>query len=119
MSGPAMTEERKLLQPEMEAGLEDRGLEAVRVLLVTSAPGAGAIVQGLEARGGNNKWISRADAEFWVRRKDGERASALEQKQASAERRDTIRFWLTLALTGLGAVAAMVAAWEGWLTLIR
>lgn len=63
---------------------------------------------------GASTWISRADVEFLVRQKDAERAAALEQKEAAAARRDAIRFWVMLAITAVGALAAGLAAWEGW-----
>ena len=103
----------RTLPSEVEGGLEDRGLEAVRTLIVTAGPAAGAAVHGLMVRGAST-WISRTDAEFWVERKDAERAAALKQKEAAAAWRDTIRFWVMLALTAGGAIAAGVAAWEGW-----
>jgi hypothetical protein len=98
------------LPPEVIAGLEARGPDAVRNLLgPATAPAAGSQVPGLEASDG--KWIIRADAELWLQQKRAAKAAALAQKEAAAARRETIR---SVALSAISAVAAIVAAWEGW-----
>jgi hypothetical protein len=95
--------EKQKLRPEVEAALEGRGLEAVRTQVAAAAIGPGTIsdVPGLKA--GDGQRIRLIDAECWIQRKTAEIA-----------RRDSIRYWSMLALTIVAAVAAIVAAWEGW-----
>jgi len=100
---------RANIAPHVREGLETRGVETVRVLLVTSAgPGLGSIVEGLTDTQG--KWVSRADAEAWLNEQ-----KAIEDH--TARQRQT----LMLRWTGAGVVAAVIAAvagiiaaWEGW-----
>ena len=106
----------RLLSPEVEAGLEERGLEAVRIVLATAPPKPDALVPGLRASG-DLAWVSRADAEFWVRRKDEEREEARARENAAAARREASRFWWNFIITCVGTVAAIMAAVEGWLAL--
>jgi len=94
------------LPPKIESGLQRRGVEAVRILLTTSGgPGDGAVVQGLFDFD-HQMPISRGDAEWWVQQHD----------EAEAHRA-AMRFWVMLISTGIGAVAAVIAAVEGlpWL----
>jgi hypothetical protein len=88
-------EERKL-DPKVEVILEARGLGTVRMNLQT----AGVAFDAQDAQGGRQISINRADAEFWVQR-----------KEAAAARRDTVRFWATVII--LGTAAAIIAAVEG------
>ena len=85
--------------------MEGRGLDAVKILLaISTGPGEGAVVHGLS--GPDEKWISRSDAEAWVR-----------EQVAAASRQETCRFAWTIILTAIGAVAAVIAAIEAGLVL--
>jgi hypothetical protein len=95
-----MTADRQL-GPEVVAGLEARGPEGVRILLGPAPPAAHTPLAGLYTS--DSKSIIRSDAELW-----------LKQKEAEGARRDTIRFLVVVVLSGISAVAAIVAAWEGW-----
>ena len=108
----------RLLTSEVEQGLEERGLEAVRALLAMAPPGPGSLVPGLQGSG-VSAWISRSDAEFWVQRKDEERAATQARENATAARRDASRFWWNLVISCVGTIAAIMAAVEGWLSLRR
>jgi hypothetical protein len=89
---------RRMLDRAVVDGLEDRGLEAVRILLVLGgAPGEPGNIPGLYDLRGN--YISRADAELWV-----------ERETRTAKRRQSWCFYALLFLTSVAAIASVVAA---------
>jgi hypothetical protein len=94
--------------PYVDAALDDRGLEVVRMLMVNLS--RNGVVMTVDAGGGVQVPVTRADAEAWIKRKEIEQATISTRKEAEAARRDTIRFCSMLALTAVGAVAAIVAA---------
>jgi len=92
---------RRVLDPDVVGGLEKRGLEAVRILLVLGgAPGEPGNIPGLYDLKGN--YIRRSDAELWV-----------ERQTRAAEQRQTSRFYALLFLVSVAALASVVAALEG------
>jgi hypothetical protein len=94
-----MRQPKSDISPLKLASLEERGPEAVRVLLAQSpGPGAGALVRGLGSK--LEESPSRLEAEQWLARKDAER-----------ERREAFRHRITWAI----ATAAAVVALLGWL----
>jgi hypothetical protein len=101
------------LSPEVEGGLEDRGLEAVRMLLEMAGPAPDSGVYGLRVRGGATL-ITRGDAEQWIRRKNAERFNPTAYHEAFWHRRETIRFWSIAATIAIVALATAVAALMVW-----
>jgi hypothetical protein len=85
----------------VEAALEAHGLEAVRAHITATATRPVTDAPILKTSDGQR--IAFEDAKLWI-----------ERKTTAIERRDSIRFWLTFAVAGVGALAAIVAAWEGW-----
>ena len=94
-------ERRRVLHASVVRGLEARGVEAVRILLVLGgAPGQPGNIPGLYDDDGN--YITRADAELWI-----------ERQEKKALRRQLWRYLSLLFMTSVAALASFVAALEG------
>jgi hypothetical protein len=88
--------------PDVERELQLLGVEGVRDLLRVSTngySGTGALADiGLP-----NSKATRGDLLSWI-----------QCQEAGKGRRENRRFWWTVALSAIAAVAAVIAAVEGW-----